>query len=190
MAQSRGQKGKGKKSKFPMWGIGIVVVLVVAIAGYAIVRLSHAGGSGGSSADYPVSALQGSKGAYTTTISKSNGTKMTVWALPKGESLYLFPSANLTYLYNGRRLNYCASAQRLNGDIGQANINGSGFYPSGSGQQVSATLNIGVAKQYCSGDIGQYVNLAVPPGSYFIKYMGITNDSNYPLYVTSLGYSY
>ena len=42
MAQSRVQQGKGKKSKFPMWGIGIVVVLVVAIAGYAIVRFSQA----------------------------------------------------------------------------------------------------------------------------------------------------
>jgi len=43
MAQSRVQKSKGKKSKFPMWGIGIIVVLVVAIAGYAIVRFSEAG---------------------------------------------------------------------------------------------------------------------------------------------------
>lgn len=43
MAQSRVQKGKGNKSKLPMWAIGIVVVLVVAIAGYAIVRFSKAG---------------------------------------------------------------------------------------------------------------------------------------------------
>jgi hypothetical protein len=42
MAQSRVQKGKGKKSKFPMWGLAIVVVLVVAIAGYAIVNYSKA----------------------------------------------------------------------------------------------------------------------------------------------------
>ena len=42
MAQSRVQKGKGKKSKFPMWGLGIIVVLVVVIAGYAIVRFSEA----------------------------------------------------------------------------------------------------------------------------------------------------
>lgn len=42
MAQSRVQKGKSKKSKFPMWGIGIIVVLVVVIAGYAIVRFSQA----------------------------------------------------------------------------------------------------------------------------------------------------
>jgi len=42
MAQSRVQKGKSKKSKFPIWGIGIIVVLVVVIAGYAIVRFSQA----------------------------------------------------------------------------------------------------------------------------------------------------
>ena len=42
MAQSRVQNSKSKKSKFPMWGLAIGVVLVVAIAGYAIVRFSRA----------------------------------------------------------------------------------------------------------------------------------------------------
>ena len=42
MAQSRVQKGKSKKSKFPMWGIAIIVVAVVAVAGYAIIRFSQA----------------------------------------------------------------------------------------------------------------------------------------------------
>jgi len=43
MAQSRVQKGKGSKSKFPAWGVAILVIPVVAIAGYAIVRFSEAG---------------------------------------------------------------------------------------------------------------------------------------------------
>jgi hypothetical protein len=43
MPRSRVQKGKTKKSKLPLWGLGVIVVLVVVIAGYAIVRFSEAG---------------------------------------------------------------------------------------------------------------------------------------------------
>ena len=45
MAKSRtSNKTKSKKSKFPMWGIAIIVVAVIVVAGYAIVRFSKAGG--------------------------------------------------------------------------------------------------------------------------------------------------
>ena len=69
MAQSRVQKGKGKRSKFPMWGIGIIVVLVVVIAGYAIVRFSKA--SGVTAEKTPGNGLFGG----VQTVSKKDGTK-------------------------------------------------------------------------------------------------------------------
>jgi hypothetical protein len=71
MAQSRVQKGKGKKSKFPMWGLAIVVVLVVAIAGYAIVRFSQA-----SDQYYLKTILNGQlRGGVATVTKESNMTQ-------------------------------------------------------------------------------------------------------------------
>lgn len=69
MAQSRVQQGKGKKSKFPMWGIAIIVVAVVAVAGYAIIRFSKA-----STQFFVKTADSGLQGG-TQTITKESGKR-------------------------------------------------------------------------------------------------------------------
>jgi hypothetical protein len=96
MAQSRVQKGNGKKSKFPMWGIGIIVVLVVVIAGYAIVRFSQAstshsykttknGGLSGGDGNFTIS-----KTSETIEFRKVLSTSPVIaqWAFPSGSTFY------------------------------------------------------------------------------------------------------
>lgn len=190
MAQSRVQQGKSKKSKFPMWVIGIIVVLVVVIAGYAIVRFSKAGGSGGTTYVYPSSNYSGTNGAYKTKISKTNGGTVDAWALPNGASLFSGLVGRINSPYGGY-LNSCMVAQRLNGAIGQADIKTviGGLGSNVSVKYGSATLNIGLAKNYCSGDINNYIKLPLS-NDYPVAEFYIVNKSSSILYVTQMSYSY
>lgn len=68
MAQSRVQKGKGKKNQFQMLG-AVLVILVVVVAGYAIVRFSKA-----STQFFVKTADSGLQGG-TQTITKESGKR-------------------------------------------------------------------------------------------------------------------
>ena len=179
MAQSRVQKGKGKRSKFPMWGIGIIVVLVVVIAGYAIVRFSKAGGSGGNTLSVPASSFTGGNGAYKTKITKSTGGgTVDAWALPKGA--YVNTSFGLSSPYATSNGDFCATMQRNNGATGSA---GMAVFPRPSMGGVS-TVGVTSFKNYCISQVGSHFGIDV--NSWYQIVTSITNNASSTLYVTTM----
>ena len=180
MAQSRVQKGKGKKSKFPMWGLGIIVVLVVVIAGYAIVRFSKAGGSGGSSLSLTAKDFTGGNGAYKTKITKSTGGgTVDAWALPKGA--YVNTSFGLSSPYATSRADFCATMQRNNGATGSASM---GVFPRPAMGGI-ATVSVTSYKNYCISQVGAGFGI-VDINSWYQVGTSITNNTSSILYVTTM----
>lgn len=191
MLSSRLKSSKKVNPKLPLWLVGLVIVIVVIITGYAIVRFSRAGGTGNLSgggtgpnamARFNVNEMNGFKGAYKTKIVHPNGSMVygkepiDVWALPKGAGVVGFGKE----IYSGSKMsvNYCVNGFRLNGEKGVGSVT---FAPATNIKASSFNPNISQAANYCSGDSKKY--LQIPALKNTPINLTVVNSSNSILYV-------